>query len=130
MTVTPFAGGRETPPADWFAFGPREFVLEPGQTRTVQERLSLPTGADPGDYAGLVGAEIVTGGSGAESGAAAAARVIFTVEPATLLQALWLRATTLFGDRAPWSWLVPMLAGAAFGARAIRRRFTLTLGRR
>ena len=47
MTVTPFAGSHETPPAAWFVFEPREFVLTPGQTRPVQARLSLPAGAAP-----------------------------------------------------------------------------------
>src|SRR5215212_4124015 len=74
-------------PEDWLRFQPAELTLKPGKTRKVQARLSLPTGADPGDYEGLLAAQIVTKGKGAQVGAAAAARVTFSVESATLLGA-------------------------------------------
>ena len=67
----------------------------------MQARLSLPTGADPGDYEGLLAAQIVTEGEGAQVGAAAAAKMTFEVESATLLGAYWHKLSTWFsGQRA------------------------------
>jgi hypothetical protein len=120
----------EAPPESWFEFEPRQLTLKPGETRPVQARLVLPTDADPGDYVALVGAQIVTEGSGAQVGAAAAARTTFTVEPATTLQAWWLKLKTFLGDAAPWSWLVPALALLALLTFFVRKRFSLTVARR
>jgi hypothetical protein len=124
------AEGRDRPPEDWFAFSPSRLTLRPNETRSVRVRIQLPTRADPGDYVALVGPQIVTNGGGAQVGAAAASRVTFTVEPATLLQAYWLKLKTFFSDRAPWSWLVPLLALAALLVWRFRARFSLRIERR
>ena len=94
-------------PEDWLSFEPTELTLEPGKTEKVQARLSLPTGADPGDYEGLLAAQIVTEGEGAQVGAAAAAKVTFEVESATLLGAYWHKLSTWFSANAPWTWVFP-----------------------
>ena len=122
--------GRDAPPEEWFHFSPARLTLKPGETRRVRIRIELPTGAAPGDYAALVGPQIVTQGSGAHVGAAAASRVTFTVEPATWLQARWLKLKTFFVDNAPWSWLVPTLALLAMLGRRLRSRFALRIERR
>ena len=68
LLVTSAQGQDGTPvPADWFAFEPREVTLRPGETKKVQARLSLPTSADPGDYEGLLAAQIVTEGEAPRS---------------------------------------------------------------
>jgi hypothetical protein len=122
--------GRDAPPEEWFHFSPARLTLKPGETRRVRIRIELPTRADPGDYAALVGPQIVTTGAGAHVGAAAASRVTFTVEPATWLQARWLKLKTFFDDNSPWSWLVPTLALVAILGRQLRSRFALRIERR
>lgn len=121
---------RMAPPRDWFRFEPAEFTLEPGETRPVQARLVLPSGADPGDYLVLVGAQIADERGGARVGAVAAARTTFTVEPATLLHAWWLKLKTGFDDLRPWSWLVPLVVVGILGASLLRRRYSFALVRR
>lgn len=123
-------GGRDAPPENWFRFSPARLTLAPGESRPVKIRIELPTGADPGDYAALVGPQIVANGSGAQVGAAAASRVTFSVEPASSLQAWWLELKTLVGDNAPWSWLVPVLALSTLLAWRVRSRFAFRIERR
>lgn len=131
MTVSSVQGQHGIPvPAAWFEFEPRELTLAPGQTEKVEARLSLPTGADPGDYETLVAAQIVTEGKGAQVGAAAAARVIFEVESATLLGAYWHKLSTWFEENAPWTWIAPLALASLFGAWQLRRRFSLRVERR
>ena len=117
-------------PADWFSFEPRELTLQPGKTEKVQARLSLPTGADPGNYEGLVAAQIVTKRKGAQVGAAAAAKVTFAVESKTLLGAYWFEVKSWFSDNAPWTWIVPALLAAMLLAWQTRRRFSFRVVRR
>jgi hypothetical protein len=121
--------GAEAPPEDWFDFSPETFTLNPGETKPVQVRLTLPANAEPNDYLALVGAQIAPG-NGAQVGAAAAARTTFTVEPANLLQAGWLQLKRLFGDNQPWTWLVPALLTFAFATAVARKRFSFTVARR
>jgi hypothetical protein len=131
MVVSSVQGQDGTPvPEDWVEFGPREITLKPGQTETVATRLSLPTGADAGEYEGLLAAQIVPEGGGAQVGAAAAAKVTFEVESATLLGAWWHKLSTRFSDNAPWSWLVPALLASLLVASQFRRRFAFRLERR
>lgn len=117
-------------PEDWLDFEPGQVTLEPGETEKVQTRLSLPTGADPGDYEGLLAAQIVTEGDGAQVGAAAAAKVTFEVESATLLGAWWHKLSTWFSANAPWTWLVPALLASAFVLWQFRRNFAFRLEKR
>jgi len=131
MVVSSVQGQAGTPvPEDWFDFEPREVTLEPGETEKVQARLSLPTGADPGDYEGLLAAQIVTEGEGAQVGAAAAAKVTFEVESATLLGAYWHKLSTWFEDNAPWTWVVPVALASLLLAWQFRRRFAFRLEKR
>ena len=117
-------------PEDWVRFEPTELTLKPGKTEKVQARLSLPTGADPGDYEGLLAAQIVTKGEGAQVGAAAAAKLTFSVESATLLGAWWYRIRTFLSGHEPWTWLIPALLATALLGRQLRRRFAFHVVRR
>jgi hypothetical protein len=109
-------------PEQWLRFEPAELTLPPGKTAKVQMRLSLPAGADPGDYEGLLAARIVEKGSGARVGAGAATKVSFSVEPATLLGGWWYRLRTAVSDNQPWAWLVPaLLALTLLGLPAVSR---------
>jgi hypothetical protein len=118
------------PPAEWFRFRPSTFTLRPGATRRVIARIELPTDARPGDYEALVGAQLVTNGSGAQVGAGAAARVSFTVEPSSALSAAWLQVTEIVSRTAPWSWLVPLALVTLAALAALRRRFRISITRR
>ena len=117
-------------PDDWVQVKPSELTLKPGRTEKVQARLSLPTGADPGDYEGLLAAQIVTKGEGAQVGAAAAAKLTFSVESATLLGAWWYRAKTFLSGHEPWTWLIPALLATALLGRQLQRRFSFQVVRR
>jgi hypothetical protein len=131
MVISSVQGQHDTSlPEAWFDFEPREFTLEPGETKRVSSRLSLPTGADPGRYGGLLAAQIVGDGGGAQVGAAAAARVRFEVESATLLGAWWYRVSTWFEDNAPWTWLVPAIFASVLAASLLRLRFAFRVERR
>jgi hypothetical protein len=131
MVVSSVDGQKDSAvPEDWVAFEPREITVGPGETEKVETRLSLPTGADPGDYEGLLAAQIVTEGDGAQVGAAAAAKLTFEVESATLLGAYWHKLTTSFEENAPWTWLVPALLAMLLIAWQFRRRFAFRLEKR
>ena len=131
MVVSSTQGQAGIPvPESWLRFEPVELTLKPGETKKVQARLSLPTGADPGDYEGLLAAQIVTKGTGAQVGAAAAAKLAFSVESKTLLGAFWFKAKTWFSDNTPWTWLVPALLASALLAWQTRSRFSFRVERR
>jgi hypothetical protein len=117
-------------PEDWVQVKPAELTLKPGRTEKVQTRLNLPTGADPGDYEGLLAAQIVTKGKGAQVGAAAAAKLTFSVESATLLGAWWYRIRTFLSGNEPWTWLIPAILATALLGQQLRRRFSLQIARR
>jgi hypothetical protein len=117
-------------PAAWFRFEPNGVTLKPGETKKVQARLSLPSGANPGDYEALVAAQIVTKGKGAQVGAAAAAKVTFSVESSTWLGAQWYRVRTFFSGHEPWTWLLPALLATALLGWQLRRRFSFQVARR
>jgi len=121
---------RNRPPEGWFRFSPSTLSLAPGETRPVKTRIELPTGADPGDYEVLIGAEIITEKGGAQVGAAAAARLSFTVEPASLLEAWWLKLNTFVSKHSPWTWLVPLILVVGLALRMVRRRFSISVARR
>jgi hypothetical protein len=131
LVVSHVQGQKGKPvPASWFRFEPDEVTLKPGKTQKVQARLSLPTGADPGSYEGLVAAQIVTKGKGAQVGAAAAAKVTFSVESATWLGAQWYRVRTFLSGHQPWTWLLPALLLSALLAAQLRSRFAFRVERR
>jgi hypothetical protein len=131
IVVSSVQGQSGTPvPEDWFEFEPRELTLKPDETQKVQARLSLPTGADPGDYEGLLAAQIVTEGKGAQVGAAAAAKVTFSVEAATWLGEQWYRIRTYLSDHEPWTWLVPAILAVLSLGWQVRSRFALRVERR
>jgi hypothetical protein len=117
-------------PKAWVHVKPSELTLKPGRTEKVQARLDLPTGADPGDYEGLLAAQIVTKGKGAQVGAAAAAKLTFSVEASTWLGAQWYRIRTFLSGHEPWTWLIPALLATTLLGWQMRRRFAFQVVRR
>ncbi|MEX0783266.1 MAG: hypothetical protein WD557_11490 [Dehalococcoidia bacterium] len=117
-------------PEAWFSFDPAEVTLAPGETAPVSVTLDIPAGARPDDYEALIQAEIAPVGEGTTVGAAAAARLKFTVKPSNILQAWQLETETWFGDNQPWTIVVPAVAALVALAWWMRRRFTISIGRR
>ena len=114
------------PSSSWFEFTPANLTLRPGDSRAVLTRLRIPRGAEPGDYSALIGPRIVTGKKGAQVGAAAAARLTFTVKPSSALAAWWRWLRGLD----PLVFAAPMLLLAAAGIARFGRRFSITVARR
>jgi hypothetical protein len=117
------------PPAEWFTFEPATLTLGVGESRAVTTTLDIPANAEPGDYAALIGPQIAGDGSGPQVGAGAAARLTFTVQPSSALDA-WLRMLWRFLAENPWVWITALVAIAAALLWFIRRRFRFTIQRR
>jgi hypothetical protein len=117
------------PPESWFEFGPAELTLGPDESRSVQTQLRIPPDAEPGDYAALIGPQIAAQGGGAQVGAAAAARLSFTVVPSSPIEG-WLRLLSGFLADNPWLLLVPAIAVLLGTWLVLRRRFSISIARR
>jgi hypothetical protein len=131
IVVSQVDGQRGKPiPSGWVRVSPSELTLKPNGTQKVQARLTLPSSADPGDYEGLLTAQIVTNGKGAQVGAAAAAKLTFTVAASTWLGGQWYRIRTFLSAHRPWTWLIPALLVAALLGMQLRRRFAFRVVRR
>jgi hypothetical protein len=130
LTVS-YVDGQEAlrPPAEWFSFNPATLTLGVGESRPIETTLEIPTDAEPGDYAALIGPQIAADGSGAQVGAGAAARLTFTIQPSSALDA-WLRALLRFLAENPWVWIGALLVLALVALRFLRRRFQFSVRRR
>ena len=117
------------PPAAWFRFSPGALTLNAGASTPVNTVLELPANAEPGDYAALIGPRIAVDGGGAQVGAGAAARLTFTVEPSTAIEA-FLRWLWRFLAENPWLWIGLLLTSLIALAWFLRARFSLTISRR
>lgn len=123
------AQAASAPSEAWFSFEPAEITIAPGESRPVRTRLILPPDAEPGEYAALIGPQIVSQGDGAQVGAAAAARLTFTVGESSGLDA-WLRMLGRFLAQNPWLLALGGLVLLYLAVRFVRRRFTLSVARR
>ncbi|HJP89268.1 MAG TPA: hypothetical protein VJ850_09565 [Candidatus Limnocylindrales bacterium] len=117
------------PAASWFSFDPGELTVGPGASTAVHTRLAVPPDAEPGEYAALIGPQIVSQGSGAQVGAAAAAKLTFTVAESSGAGA-WLRTILRFLSQNPWILAAAGLLLLLIGVRFMKRRFTLSVARR
>ncbi|MGH8431691.1 MAG: NEW3 domain-containing protein [Solimonas sp.] len=127
-----YAGGQRgrQAPQGWFRFDPAELTLAPGETKPVSVKLDIPASARPDDYEALLQAEVRPDGGGATVGAAAAARLHFTVKPSNILHAWRLEASDWFDADRPWTILAPAMVVTAFALWWLRRKFTVSVGRR
>ena len=123
-----YIGGETTlqPPETWFSFRPGSLTLEGGQSAAIVTTLQIPPDAEPGEYGALIGPRIVTGSSGAQVGAAAAARITFTIEPSSPLDG-WLRAIWRFLLANPWIVGLAALLAIVGAIWVFRRRFSITI---
>jgi hypothetical protein len=118
-----------SPPEGWFTFSPVTFSLAAGEARPVNTTLEIPADAEPGDYAALIGPQVVAAGGGATVGAGAAARLTFTVQPSSPLDA-WLRWLWRFLGQHPWVWILALGLTAVVIVAILRRRFSIAITRR
>jgi len=117
------------PNKEWFNFEPLEFHLEPGQSRVVQIKLTLPVKTNPGDYfAYLEVHPIVKAGPGTTIGVAAAAKLYFTVAPANIWQGIYYRVVSFWTMYSPWTWVVLALIIGAVFITLFRKFFKLHIG--
>jgi hypothetical protein len=119
----------ERPAEGWFTFEPAQFTLGPGESRAVQATLTLPVDSEPGAYEALVGPQIVAEGSGAQVGAAAAARLSFTVAPSSGWDS-FLRWLSRLVAQNPFFLVVPIALFVLLVAALLRRRFAFSIARR
>jgi len=118
-----------SPAASWFTFDPGELTVGPGESRAVHTRLTVPPDAEPGEYAALIGPQIVSQGSGAQVGAAAAAKLTFKVAESRGLGA-WLKSILRLLVQNPWILGITALLLLLVVVRFMRKRFTLSVARR
>lgn len=126
-----YVDGQEAlrPAREWFSFDPATFTLGIEESRAVATTLRIPPDAEPGDYAALVGPRIVNERPGPQVGAGAAARLTFTVQPASALDA-WLRELFRFLLGNPWVWIAAALALLAVILWLLKRRYSFAVVRR
>lgn len=117
------------PPAEWFSFEPATLTLDVGESRAIETTLTIPPGAEPGEYAALIGPQITAQGNGPQVGAGAAARLSFTIQPSSALEA-WLRQLWRFLIENPWVWITGLLVLAFVAIWFLRRRFQFNVSRR
>lgn len=123
--------GTRAPDASWFEFDPAAFDLDPGQTQPVTVTMRIPTSAEPGDYIALLAAQIGSNtGPGVGMGAAAAARLTFTVRPANELAALLNVLGSWFADNRAWVLPLAAVLGLVLGVWFARRHLSVEVRRR
>jgi hypothetical protein len=130
--VVSYVDGQDaaSPPEAWFAFDPGALTLGPDESRAVATSVVVPPDAAPGQYAALIGPQIVgAGAGGAQVGAAAAVRLTFTVGESSGLDG-WLRMLGRFLADNPWLLALAGLLLLLVAVRIVRRHFTFEVGRR
>ncbi|MFA6428871.1 MAG: hypothetical protein WCV84_00015 [Patescibacteria group bacterium] len=113
------------PGREWFAFSPDVFVLEPGKVQNVEVIITVPLRAQPGDYFAFLQAhptvKVKQPGQTAV-GIAAAGKLYFTVEPASIWMAMYFRISSFAAMHRPWSYVIPGII-AFIGLIFILKRF-------
>lgn len=92
------------PEEAWLSFTPKSFYLEPGEIQQVKIKLDLPLKMEPGDFfAYLEAFPVKAEEEGVTSvGIAAAAKLYFTVEPASMVDAIYYKLQSLWKLYDPW----------------------------
>jgi hypothetical protein len=79
LDIEPMPSDRIPAPADWFTVVPTTIHLVPGARQTTTTELTVPAGAEAGEYEALLVARLAGERGNARVGAAAGTRLIFTV---------------------------------------------------
>lgn len=123
--------GARAPDPSWFEFDHGSFDLQPGQTQPVAITMRIPTSAEPGDYTALLAAQIGSRSSGGVGvGAAAAARLTFTVRPANELAALWNVLGSWYAENRPWVAPLAAVLTIVLAGWFVRRHLSVDIRRR
>ena len=104
-------------------------TLDGGQSKPVSAQITVAPGAEPGEYLALIGPRIDGNGTGAQVGAAAAAKLTFTVEPSSWLEGV-LRQVWRFIQENPWVVAIVGLVVLLVVMRLLRRRFSFSVARK
>lgn len=117
------------PARDWFHFEPKRFDLKPGEVKLVKISLTLPIRTKPGEYFAYIEGRTVqkAGVGGAHIGVAAAAKLYFTVIPASGWEGVRYRVLALYKKYSPWPQVVGVVGVVAIALLLFRRFFSLNL---
>lgn len=93
------------PKQEWFVFSPQKFYLKPGEVKNVSIKLDLPLKMEPGNYFAYLEAQPAKKSTTGQTsvGVAAAAKLYFTVEPASFFQGIFYKLLSLWKIYSPWS---------------------------
>jgi len=121
------------PNKEWFSFEPLQFALEPGQSRIVQIKLTLPIKTNPGDYFAYLEASPIkktTASGGTTIGVAAAAKLYFTIAPANIFQGIYYRFISIYTRYHPWDTIVLAIIFVAVLILLFRKRFKIQIAKK
>lgn len=118
------------PVKEWFIFSPNDFHLKPGEVKTVDIKLNLPLRVAPGDYFCYLEAHPAKKESSgnASIGVAAAAKLYFTVIPASFWQGTYYKIISFFKIYAPWPQRVSGIILLVIILVLFKRFFNLQIG--
>ena len=119
------------PAKEWFSFEPSSFHLNPGESKVVQIKLTLPIkGARPGDYFAFLQAypKQKAGVSGTSVNIAAAAKLYFTIVPSNFFAGIYYRIVSLLTLYSPWGYIVLVVIGATLLLGILRRFISFNIG--
>ena len=119
------------PAKEWFSFEPSSFYLNPGESKVVQIKLTLPIkGARPGDYFAFLQAypKQKAGVSGTSVNIAAAAKLYFTIVPSNFFAGIYYRIVSLLTLYSPWGYIVLVVIGATLLLGILRRFISFNIG--
>jgi len=93
------------PEQTWFKFSPQKFYLESGKAQAVEIKLDLPLKMEPGNFFAYLEAHPTkkSESSGTSIGVAAAAKLYFTVEPASFFQGIYYKIISFWKIYSPWT---------------------------
>jgi len=115
------------PDKQWFSFSPKEFSLEPGKAQEVKIKLNLPLRTQPGDYfAYLEGMPLAKKDQGGTKiGVAAAAKLYFTIVPASLFHGIYYKIISFWQVYSPWPQRIVLLIIAFVVLKFFKKFFNI-----
>jgi len=115
------------PPIEWFIFNPKEFELKPDESQVVDVKLNLPLRVEPGKYFAYVeGYPDAKAKSGeTKIGIAAASKLYFDVEPASIFDAIYFKIRSFWRVYAPWPQRAAVVLGIIVITLALKKHLNI-----